>query len=88
MPVLAFPAPDLTPEDEAAILAAARRGGHYACRRELTEQGRPAIALLDRDQAVRGRVTKRHGVYAVLDARGHAVLRTRRREEMLAALAK
>ena len=88
MSVLAFPAPDLTPEDEAAVLAAARAGGHYACRPERTGDGLTAILLLDRDQAVRGRITKRHGVYAVQDARGHAVLRTRRREEMLAALAK
>lgn len=88
MSVLAFPAPDLTPEDEAAILAAARAGGHYACRPERSGDGLTAILLLDRAQAVRGRITKRHGVYAVQDARGHEVLRTRRREEMLAALAK
>jgi hypothetical protein len=88
MPVLAFPALDLTPEDEAAILAEAGRGGHYACRHDVTADGRPAVTLLDRRQALRGQVTKRHGVYEVLDARGHAVLRTRRREEMLAALAR
>lgn len=88
MTVLTFPPPHLTPEDEAAILAAAHAGGHYACRRELTGDGLTTILLLDRAQAVRGRITKRHGVYAVLDARGHAVLRTRRCQEMLATLAK
>ena len=56
--------------------------------REETEPGVPAIILFDREQTVRGRVVKRHGVYAVLDARGHVILRTRRREDMLAALAK
>ena len=88
MPILAFPPPELTAEDAAAILAAAQRGGHYACRCDLNDQGRPSIILLDRDRAVRGQITKRHGVYAVLDARGHTVLRTRRREEMLTMLAK
>jgi hypothetical protein len=88
MPILAVPALDLTPEDEAAILAAAGRGGHYACRRDLIGQGRPAITLIDHRQVVRGRVAKRHGVYELSDAHGHPIVRTRRLAELLAALAK
>jgi len=36
----------------------------------------------------RGRITKRHGVYVVRDPRGHAILRTRRLDEVLAVLGK
>ncbi len=86
MAVLAFPSPELTPDDETAIIATLRRGGDYCCRRETMEGGRPALALLNSRHQLRGHVTKRHGVYAILDARGYAVLRTRRLAEVLASL--
>ena len=71
MAVLAFPSPDLTPDDETAIVAHATfRGGDYCCRRETMEGGRPAIALLNGKHQLRGHVIKRHGVYAILDPRG------------------
>jgi hypothetical protein len=86
MTVLAFPSPDLTPDDETAIVATLRQGGDYCCRRGTIEGGRPALTLLNGRHQLRGHVTKRHGVYAVLDARGYAVLRTRRLAEVLASL--
>jgi hypothetical protein len=46
------------------------------------------VALLDAERRERGRIVKRHGVYAVLDARGHAVLRSRRLDDVLEALRK
>jgi hypothetical protein len=88
MPLIAFPSQTLTPEDEAVIVARVQRDGHYRCRRELDATGGAAIALLNGERQERGRVVKRHGVYAVLDARGHAVLRTRRLDEVLRALTK
>ena len=88
MAVLTFPAPNLTPDDEAVIMAHVRAGGVYGCRPETTSDGQAAIALLNTTLEVRGRVTKRHGIYAVLDAHGHAVLRSRHLPEVLAALAK
>ena len=88
MPVIAFPPQTLTPEDEAAIIGQVQRDGHYRCRRELDATGAAAIALVNGERQERGRVAKRHGVYAVLDARGHAVLRTRRLDEVLRALTK
>jgi hypothetical protein len=84
--ILAFPSPELTPEDETAIVATLRRGGDYCCRRDTMEGGGPALALLNSRHQLRGHVTKRHGVYAVLDARGYAVLRTRQLAEVLASL--
>ena len=86
MTVLAFPAPELTPEDEAAIVAGLQGARHYACRRELDERGRTALALVDLAGRPRGRVSKRHGVFLVTDARGHVVLRTRRRDELVRLL--
>ena len=88
MPVIAFPAQQLSPEDEAAILERIKQDGHYACRRETGAAGERVITLLDRQHLERGRITKQHGVYAVLDARGHAVLRTRRLDEVVRALTK
>ena len=87
MPVIAFPAQTLYPEDEAAILGGSSATGtilppRAGCRR------RGVIALVNGERQERGRVAKRHGVYAVLDARGHAVLRTRRLDEVLRALTK
>jgi len=88
MAVLAFPSPDLTSDDETAIVAMLLRGGDYCCRRETMEGGRPAIALLNGKHQLRGHVIKRHGVYAILDPRGYAVLRTRQLADVLAALAR
>lgn len=88
MAILTFPAQNLTPDDEAIILAHVRAGGDYGCRPETTSDGHAMITLLNARQEVRGHVTKRHGVYAVLDAHGHAVLRTRQLPEVLAVLAK
>ena len=83
-----LPAAGNTPEDEAAIIGQVQRDGHYRCRRELDATSAAAIALVNDERQERGRVAKRHGVYAVLDARGHAVLRTRRLDEVLRALTK
>lgn len=88
MAILAFPSPNLTADDETAIVAALRQGSDYCCRRDTMEDGGPALALLNSRRQLRGHVTKRHGVYAVLDARGCMVLRTRRLAEVLAALAR
>ena len=88
MPVIAFPPQTLTPEDEAAIVAKLQRDGYYHCCREVDAAGAAAIALLNGERQERGRVVKQHGVYAVLDARGHAVLRTRQLDEVVRALTK
>ena len=88
MPVIAFPPQTLTPEDEAAIVGKLQRDGYYHCCRELDAAGAAAIALVNGERQERGRVFKRHGVYSVLDARGHAVLRTRQLDEVLRALTK
>ena len=86
MAVIVFPAQQLSSEDEAAILARLQRDGHYACRRETGPAGEGVIALVDRQRRERGRITKRHGVFAVLDPRGHVVLQTRRLDEVLQVL--
>jgi hypothetical protein len=88
MPVIAFPPQSLTSEDVAAIAARVERDGHYRCLSAVEEDERPAVALLDAERRERGRIVKRHGVYAVLDARGHAVLRSRRLDDVLEALRK
>ena len=88
MQVIAFPAQQLSFEDEEAILQRVQQDGHYACRRETGAAGESVIALVDRQRRERGRISKRHGVYAVLDARGHVVLRTRRLGDVLLALTK
>jgi acyl-CoA synthetase (NDP forming) len=86
MPVLAFPPQALTADEVAAITARVERGGHYRCLPAVEEGERPAITLVNAERQERGRIVKRHGVYAVLDAHGHAVLRTRRLDEVLAVL--
>ncbi|MFO1046475.1 MAG: hypothetical protein U1E52_01015 [Geminicoccaceae bacterium] len=85
MPVLDFPAPTLTPQDEAAILRRLGRDRHYSVQRG-EDGGRAWLALLDREHRERGRITKRHGVYRVADARGHVIVATRRLEAVLEAL--
>ena len=88
MQVIAFPPQTLTQADEAAIVGRVERDGHYRCSRAVDAGGLPAIALLDREREERGRVCRRHGVYTVQDARGHVLVRTRRLDEVLAALTK
>lgn len=83
MPVLAFPPQALTPDEVAAIAARVERDGHYRCLPLVEEGGRPAITLVNARRQERGRIVKRHGVYAVLDAHGHALLRTRRLDAVL-----
>jgi hypothetical protein len=86
MSVIAFPPQTLTSEDEAAILEQLRRLDYYSCCRDRDEAGTACITLLDRNRSERGRIEKRHGVYLVMDARGYAILRTRRLDEVLCAL--
>lgn len=88
MPLIAFPPQSLTPEDEVAIAGRVERDGHYRCIRLVDDGALVTIALVNAERQERGRIVKRHGVFAVLDARGHAVLRTRRLAEVLQALTK
>ncbi len=88
MTLIAFPSPTLTEADEASIVEWALAGGHYLCRRETTEDGLPMLALLNRQNQLRGRVTKRHGVYAIQDARGKVVVESRHLRDILPVLAK
>ena len=88
MPVLDFPWPTLTAEDEAAIVQRLRQGAHYSVRREDAAAVAPSLALLNEQRQERGRITKQHGVYAVQDARGHVILETRHLEDVLNVLSK
>ena len=85
MATIPFPPQILTDDDERAIERLLRAGGAYSY---VQEHGRePCLALFDRALRLRGRIAKRHGVYVVSDARGYELLRTRRLEDILGALA-
>lgn len=88
MSVISFPSPLLSPEDEEAIAAWVVASGYYSCRRVTRDDGQPAMALLNRAREIRGYVTKKHGVFAVLDARGAVVVESRKLDEVLPALFK
>ena len=88
MSVIPFPSLVLTEADEAAILAEARSGGHYCCRRETGDRGHPTITLLDRQQNIRGHITKCCGIYAVADARGWVIKRSSSLAAILSVLSK
>ena len=85
--VIAFPAIRLSKEDEDRIIAKAYLAG-YACARSMCADGNPAIVLLNGRREVRGYVTKKHCVYAVLDARESTVAHGRSLSEVLTALEK
>lgn len=85
MATIPFPPQTLTEEDERAIDRSLRSGGAYSYRRDRDRD--PYLALFDRTQRLRGRIGKRHGVYFVADARGRELLRTRRLDQILMALA-
>lgn len=88
MSVIAFPSPLLSEADERAITARVIASRYYSCRRVTDEDGLPTIALLNRAGKVRGHVTKKHGVYAVKDARGTTVAQSRKLDDVLAVLLK
>lgn len=88
MPVFSFPSLVLTDSDEAAIVAKAGSDRYYSCRRETNDQGLARITLLDREQRVRGQVTKRGGLYTVVDARGWIVGQSRSLAVILSVLSK
>ena len=88
MSVVAFPSQVLTPEEMTMIAARVEHAGHYRCVSADAAGGPPALALLNGERQVRGRIVKRHGVFHVLDARGFPVLRSRRLEDVLATLTK
>lgn len=85
MATIPFPPQTLTEDDERVIERFLRSGGAYSYQphrdRDLY------LALFDRAQRPRGRIGKRHGVYFVTDARGRELVRTRRLDEILRALA-
>ncbi|MBL8660681.1 MAG: hypothetical protein JNM75_13100 [Rhodospirillales bacterium] len=85
--VIDFPPIDLTRDDEDRIIAKAYLSG-YACSRTVRADGCPSIVLLNARREVRGYVTKKHCVYAVLDARETVVARSRSLGEVLTALEK
>ncbi len=85
--VIDFPAIDLTRDDEDRIIAKAYLAG-YACSRTVRADGAPSIVLLNSRREVRGYVTKKHCVYAVLDARESTVATSRSLSEVLTALEK
>jgi len=88
MSVINFPSPLLTREDEKAVAARVIASGYYSCKRTTRDGGQPAMALLNRARKIRGYVTKKHGVYAVLDARGSVVAQSRKLEDVLSVLLK
>lgn len=88
MQVIAFPSPWLTEQDAAAIIERAVCSGYYSCRGGTSDDGHPTVLLLNRQKQVRGYVTKRHGVYVVLDARGTPVVKSRSLDETLSVFAK
>ena len=85
MATIPFPSPTLTEDDERAIDGCLRAGGAYSYAQQRDRD--PYLALFDRAQRLRGRIGKRHGVYFIADARGRELLRTRRLDEVLKALA-
>lgn len=88
MSVIAFPSPELSDADAEAITARVIASRYYCCRRTTDDDGRPTIVLLNRSRKVRGYVTKKHGVYAVKDARGTVVAESRKLDDVLAVLFK
>lgn len=88
MPVINFPSPLLTREDEETIAARVVASGYHSCRRVTRGHGEPAMALLNRARKIRGYVTKKHGVYAVLDARGTVVAESRKLDDVMSVLLK
>jgi hypothetical protein len=86
--VIAFPSPLLSDADEAAIAARVVASRYYTCKRTTLDDGQPAMALLNRSRKIRGYVTKKHGVFAVLDARRALVAQGRELDEVLSVLLK
>lgn len=85
--VIHFPQVDLSREDEDRIIAKALLAG-YGCRRTVHPDAGPSIVLLNDRREVRGYITKKHCVYAVLDARETVVAKSRSLSEVLTALEK
>ncbi len=88
MSVIAFPSPLLSDADEAAIAARVIASRYYTCKRTTLDDGQPAMALLNQSRKIRGYVTKKHGVFAVLDARRALVAQGRKLDEVLSVLLK
>ncbi len=86
MSVINFPSPLLTREDEDAIIAGIIASKYYGCWRTTAGEGQPAMALLNRARQVRGSITKKHRVYAILDARGIVVSESRKLDDILSVL--
>ena len=85
MATIPFPLQTLTDDDERAIDRFLRSSGAYSYRPGRDRD--PYLALFDRARRPRGWIGKRHGVYFVADAHGRELLRTRRLDEILQALA-
>lgn len=87
MSVIHFPAVDLSRDDEDRIIAKALLAG-YSCSRTVDAGGGRSIVLFNGRREVRGYITKKHCVYAVLDARETVVAKSRDLGEVLTALEK